>query len=133
MGWFSKKKKKKKVTTYFLSFSAGFAANMPGLSAIKRDISQFNRDKPRVAGLSPLNRSYGRPTFYLHHLICHLSQHPLKLISAPQVKKHWSSQSKNFQNRGSKRSRQQRWPVLAIMLKHRLTWLWPSMRNQTLC
>ena len=64
VGWISQKKKNK-VTTYFLSLSAGFAANMPGLSAIKRDIPQFNPNRPGVAGLSPLNRTNGHPTFYL--------------------------------------------------------------------
>ena len=29
--------------------------------------------------------------FTFDRLICHLFQHPLKLISAPQVKKHWLS------------------------------------------
>ena len=74
---------KKKVTTYFLSLSASFAANMPGLSAVKQDIPQFNRDRPGVVGLSPLNRSCGHPTFYLPPP--HLSPFP-----APQVKKHCS-------------------------------------------
>ena len=67
---------KKKVTTYFLSLSTGFAANMPGLSAVKQDIPQFNRDRPGVVGLSPLNRSCGILPFTSHHLICHFSQHP---------------------------------------------------------
>ena len=58
-----KKKEKKKVTNYFLSLSAGFAANMPGISAKERDSPQFNRDRPEKAGLSPLNRTYSHPTF----------------------------------------------------------------------
>ena len=65
---------KKKFTTYFLSLSAGFAANMPGLSPKHRDIPHFNRDGPEEAELSALDRTYDHPTFYLPP--SHLSPFP---------------------------------------------------------